>query len=77
MLIDLGSWEVALDAASAKNTRQGGRARKQISERKKVPLRDRHSVLVFCAGAGFRRRVAEAKYISTREMSQAEKKTKF
>ena len=74
VLIDLASWEVALDAASTKNTIQFGGSRKKTSEWKNVPFRDRPNPIVFFVGATVGWRSAGAKYISTRETSEGRKK---
>ena len=75
MLIDLASWEVALDAASTKNTIQFGGSRKKMSECKNVPFRARPNPIVFFVGAAVGWRSAGAKYISTRDNSEATNKT--
>ena len=75
MLIHLGSWNVARAGASAKNTIQLGASRKDLKNGKKIKMHAHPYSFVFFAGAAVRRRSAGAKYISTRENSEATKKT--
>ena len=75
VLIHLGSWNVARAAASAKNTIQLGASRKDLKKGKSIKMHAHPYLFVFFVGAAVRRRSAGAKYISTRENSEATKKT--
>ena len=75
MLIHLGSWNVARAAASEKNRIQLGASRKDLKNAKKIKMHAHPYLFVFFVGAAVRRRSAGAKYISTRENSEATKKT--
>ena len=75
MLIDLGSWNVARGAASAKNIIQLGAPSKDLNNTKKIQMHAHPYFFMFFVGAAVRWRSAEAKYISTRENSEATKKT--
>ena len=76
VLVDLASWEVALDASSAKSTIQLGGPRNKMSEWTKVQFRDRPHHIVFFPGAAVGRRSAGAKYKSTRENSEGRTRMK-
>ena len=75
VLIDLRFWEVNRKAAQTKNTIQLGASSKDLKNTKKVKMHAHPYLFVFFVGAAVRRRSAGAKYISTRENSEATKNT--
>ena len=75
VLIDLRSWKGNRKASQTKNTIQLGASSKDLKNIKKIKMHVHPYFFIFFGGAAVRRRSAGAKYISTRENSEATKKT--
>ena len=75
VLIDLRFREGNRKAAQTKNRIQLGASSKDLKNTKKIKMHAHPYSFVFFVGAAVRRRSAGAKYISTRENSEARKKT--